>query len=161
MASEETAPAVRQPAAAPRRGAQADWLERMFAEWPWSRPRLVPAVWPAFEGADVLRTEEIVDDKQVLVRAELPGIDPDKDVEITVSDHTLRITAERRETTTSDEKGTYRSEFRYGRFAREVPLPAGASEEGVKATYKDGILEVRVPLDTARAEARKVRVKRG
>ena len=118
-------------------------------------------MWPAFEGADLLRTEEIVDDKQVVVRAELPGIDPDKDVEITVSDHTLRITAERRETTTSDEKGMYRSEFRYGRFAREVTLPAGASDEGVKATYKDGILEVRVPLARAKAEARKVRIKRG
>jgi HSP20 family protein len=90
----------------------------------------------------------------------MPGIDPDRDVEITVRDHTLRLHAERREEHKTEEHGTYRSEFRYGSFTRTVPLPLGASEDDVKATYKDGILEVQIPIDRSEAEARKVAVQR-
>jgi HSP20 family protein len=138
-----------------------DWFDRMFGEWPWPRPRFAPAFWRSLDEAQVLRVEEFVDGDEIVVRAEMPGIDPEKDVEITVSDHTLRMRAERREETKSEEKGTYRSEFRYGSFSRSVPLPVGASEKDVKATYKDGILEVRVPLDKQQAEAKKVKVERG
>jgi HSP20 family protein len=72
----------------------------------------------------------------------------------------LRVHAERREETKSEDKGSYRSEFRYGSFTRVVPLPAGATEKDVKATYKDGILEIRVPVDRAVAEATKIPVQR-
>ncbi len=90
----------------------------------------------------------------------MPGIDPDKDVQITVSDHTLHLRAERREETKTEDKGSYRSEFRYGTFSRTVQLPVGATEKDVKATYRDGILEVRIPVDRRAAEARKVQVQR-
>jgi HSP20 family protein len=107
-----------------------------------------------------MKIEERVDGDQYVVRAELPGIDPEKDVEISMAEGSLRIRAERREQTTSEEKNRRRSEFRYGFFSRVVPLPAGATEADVKATYHDGILEVRVPLDHAKAEATKVPVTR-
>ncbi len=162
MADEDTSPAAEPTSAGTKleRRPQPDFFERMFNEWPWPRSRLVPAVWPAFEGSEMIRVEESTDDKEVVVRAEVPGIDPDKDVEITVSDHTLRLRVERREESTSDEKGVKRSEFRYGSFSRAVPLPAGASEKDVNATYKDGILEVRIPIDKKAAEAKKVKIRR-
>ena len=122
-----------------------------------SRPRL--RRWFA-EGAEELRVEEFTEGNQAVVRVEMPGIDPDKDVEISVTDHTLRLHAERREEKKTEEKGSYRSEFRYGSFTRTVSLPAGATEKDVKATYKDGILEVRVPIDDEAAESKKIPVQR-
>jgi HSP20 family protein len=106
------------------------------------------------------RVEERMEDDELVVRADLPGVDPDKDVEITLTDHTLRIQAERRqETKTEDAKG-YRSEVRYGTFVRTLALPTAADSEDVKATYTDGVLEVHVPLDARTATSRKVAITR-
>ena len=93
-----------------------------------------------------LRVEEYVDGGTLVVRAELPDIDPDKDVELVVSNGVLRIRAQREEKTEKKDKDTYRSEFRYGSFVRSVPLPEGAKEGDVTASYKDGILEIRAPM---------------
>lgn len=90
----------------------------------------------------------------------MPGLDPDKDVEIDVTGQMLRIRAERRQESKTEDKGRYRSEFRYGSFSRAVPLPAGATDQDVKATYKDGILEVRVPIDHGKAEAHNIPIQR-
>ena len=68
--------------------------------------------------------------------------------------------AERRQESKTEEKGGYRSEFHYGNFVRTLPLPVGASDKDVKATYKDGILEVRIPVDRKEAEAKKVPIER-
>jgi HSP20 family protein len=148
----EVVPAVRSTAVP-------DWVDRWFGDWSW------PRVWPELrrgfpEGAEMLRVEEFTDKDQLVVRAEMPGIDPEKDVELQVRDQMLRLRAERRQESKVEEKGGYRSEFHYGSFVRSVPLPAGATEKDVKATYKDGILEVRIPVDTKAAEATKIPVQR-
>ena len=88
-----------------------------------------------------IKVEELIRENEIVVRAELPGIDPDKDVHIHVNNGMLTITGERLEEETSEK----RSEFYYGSFTRTISLPAGVTEKGVKATYKDGILEVHVP----------------
>lgn len=111
-------------------------------------------------GERTMRVEEFVDGDQLVIRAEMPGIDPDKDVQVNVSGHVLHIHAERREETKAEEKGTYRSEFHYGSFTRTLALPAEAKEGDVKATYKDGILEVRLPVDRKAAAATKIPVHR-
>ena len=110
-----------------------------------------------------MRMEEFVDGDTLVVRAELPGVDPDKDVEITVSDDVLTIAAERREERTEGEEGKpgYRSEFRYGSYRRSISLPAGVSADAVTATYNDGILEVRAPVARPATEPQKVAVTRG
>ena len=120
----------------------------------------VPATWKdLFDDSD-MKVEEFRDGDTLVVRAEMPGIDPDKDVEITVSDGMLHLSAERRsETKTEDAKG-YRSEFRYGSFSRSVRLPAGAGEDDVKATYDNGILEVRIPIDERSNGAKKIPITR-
>lgn len=115
----------------------------------------VEATWP--------RVEEYRDGNTVVIRADLPGIDPDQDVELTVADDVLHLEAERRERTEHKDKGSYRSEFRYGSFSRALPLPPGCRDEDISASYRDGVLEVRVPVvDHADPPAtRKIQVTRG
>lgn len=115
-------------------------------------------------GPAPIRVEEFVDDKTLVIRAEMPGVDPEKDVEVSISDGVLHISAERQEKEEHKDKNRYRSEFRYGSFTRNVPLPEGVKEEDIKASYKDGVLEVRTPLPeamTAGTEKKKLPVTRG
>jgi HSP20 family protein len=130
--------------------------EVVHSDWPSPRRFFDWLGWPAFGDRfesfgffdeHMLRTEEVETDDAYVVRAEMPGLDPDKDVDVHVSDHTLHIEATRKEEKEVDEKGRYRTEFRYGHFVRRLTLPAGVGRDDVKATYKDGILEVRLPLD--------------
>jgi HSP20 family protein len=119
-----------------------------------------------FEGGEekaMIRVEEEVTDNELTIRAELPGIDPDKDVEISVAEGQLNIRAERQEKTEQKDRGSYRSEFRYGSFARSIPLPQGVKQEDITATYKDGVLEIKAPVPPAGPETppRKVRITRG
>lgn len=117
-----------------------------------------------FEGdweSAALRVEEYQDGNTLVVRAEMPGIDPDKDVDISVSDGVLHIQAERQETTEHKEKGGYRTEFRYGSFARDIPLPIGSKDSDVSASYRDGVLEVRVPVAERSETTSKIQVTRG
>lgn len=97
-------------------------------------------------GPAPIRVEEFVDGKNLVVRAEMPGVDPDKDVEVTLEDGVLKIHAERQEKEEHKDKGRYRSEFRYGSFSRNIPLPEGVKEEDIKASYTNGVLEVRAPM---------------
>jgi HSP20 family protein len=96
--------------------------------------------WPLAEHNPV-RIEESVKDGKYVVRAELPGFDPEKNIAVTAHEGVLTISAEREETKT--ENG--RSEFYYGSFQRSVSLPAGADASKISATYVDGILEISMP----------------
>ena len=107
-----------------------------------------------------MRIEEFVEDGTLVVRAELPGVDVDKDVDISVHDGLLHIKAERTEKSELKEKSFYRSEFRYGAFERTLPLPPGATLDDVKATYENGVLEVRIPTTGPDDTTHKVPVQR-
>ena len=121
------------------------------AIWEW-----LGSSWPnalrMFEPEGLTRLEEYVQDGRFVVRTELPGIDPDKDVEITIHDGVLNVHGERRE----EHKDRQRSEFFYGSFSRSVTLPKGADVDDTKASYKDGILEVSVKLGEEKAEIKKI-----
>ena len=88
---------------------------------------------------EVLRT-----DSEIVVRVELPGVDPDS-IDVAVRDgSTLRVRAERRAPTAG--QGEYlRRGFAYGTFEGTVMLPAGIDAGKVSARYDTGILEIRVP----------------
>jgi HSP20 family protein len=92
------------------------------------------------------RVDEFRENGTLVVRAELPGIDPAKDIELTVEHGMLTIKAERQEDKEAEEKGYLCREIRYGSFVRTLPLPTNASESDIAASYTDGILEVRVPV---------------
>src|SRR6266542_6379855 len=95
--------------------------------------------------------EEFTEGDTLVIRAELPGIDPAKDLELTIDDGVLHIRAERRQETKLDDKQGYRSELRYGVFTRSLPLPAGADGKDIDASYTAGILEIRVPVQDKKA----------
>jgi len=88
--------------------------------------------------SQTMRTEEGIENGRYLVRAEMPGIDPEKQAEVRVANGILTIRADRAEQMESP----HRSEFRYGSFRRQVPLPANADENDVEAAYDKGIIEV-------------------
>jgi HSP20 family protein len=125
------------------------WWDRFWA-WP-----NFPQMRRFFEEDD-MRVEEFVDDDKLVVRAEIPGIDPDRDLDIDVQDHALRIRAERRQEQHGNQAGHFHSEFHYGTFTRIVPLSSTVGEKDVKATYRDGILEVRVPIDKKSSATKKI-----
>ena len=82
-------------------------------------------------------------DGDLVIRAELPGIDPEKDVEISFHEGLLTIRGERRhEERANGNGGGYRFESRYGSFERSVALPTGVTEDAISASYQNGILEV-------------------
>jgi HSP20 family protein len=132
-------------------------FDRMFEEWARAMPfRSVPFPhWWSVE--DLIPVEEYREDETLVIRADLPGIDPDKDVEITVSDGMLHIKAERREEEKREEKGYVRQEVRYGSLSRSLPLPEGVTEADITASYKDGVLEIRVP-ELKREPAKKIAI---
>lgn len=101
-----------------------------------------------------VRVDDYVEDDTFVVRAELPGIDPDKDLELSVENDMLTISGERRE----EVKEKNHRELHYGSFRRTIPLPPGAKVEDVEASYKDGVLEVRVPLGAPRSPSTKIPV---
>ncbi len=83
-------------------------------------------------------------DDAVNLKLEVPGMNA-KDLDIQVTEQAVSIKGERKEETTTEENGTKRSEFRYGKFERVIPLPARIQNTDVKADYKDGILNLHLP----------------
>ena len=92
-----------------------------------------------------LRAEEFRDGSEMVVRVEVPGVDPDRDIDISISGRTLTIEARREEESIREDKSDYRTEFHYGALTRSFQLPAGVNEDDIRASYNSGILEVRVP----------------
>jgi HSP20 family protein len=90
-----------------------------------------------------IRIEQYPDGTTYVVRLELPGIEPDRDLEVSVQTGILSVRAERRDQTPVK----HDSEFRYGTFARHVALPLGSSAQNVAASYHNGILTVRIGIE--------------
>jgi HSP20 family protein len=121
-------------------------LSELFAAFP-----SFSGLRPAFD-TRLMRLEDQMKDGRYEICAEIPGVDPAKDVDITLRDGQLTIKAERSEKKEFDG----RSEFSYGSFVRTVSLPAGADEDDVKATYDKGILTVSVAVTESKAAEKHV-----
>jgi HSP20 family protein len=80
----------------------------------------------------------------VQLKLEIPGLEA-KDLDIQVSEHSVAISGERKSETKTEEKGTVRSEFRYGKFERIIPLPVQVKTDAAQAEYKNGILTLNLP----------------
>jgi HSP20 family protein len=130
------------------------WFDLPMAKW-------LEGIGPLSDDDELLRVEQEMTDDSMVIRAEMPGIDPDKDVQITVSDGVLVIRGQRRFERKQDDGGRTRTEFRYGSFSRALSVPDGMDPDDVTATYRDGILEVRFPYKVpSTTEPRKVEVTR-
>ncbi|MFJ3921789.1 Hsp20/alpha crystallin family protein [Streptomyces sp. NPDC090022] len=110
-----------------------DWFGADFPRFPMWRPAL---------DAHPIAIEVSRNEGTYTLRAEMPGMDPEKDIEITVDGDMLTVSAEHTESTEDKDH----SEFRYGSFRRSVRLPGQIPSEGVEAAYEDGILTVRIPM---------------
>jgi HSP20 family protein len=108
---------------------------------------------PFFE-RNLIRLEDTIADGHYELRAEIPGVDPANDIDITVDDGLLTIKAVRSQKAESHG----RSEFSYGAFTRTVPLPAGALIDDIKASYDKGILTVLVPVPNGVPAAKRIEV---
>jgi len=127
-----------------------DWIEGRL-DWPF---RMWADLRDVMMDGEGIRLEEFQEDGQYVVRADIPGIDPDTDIEITTADGMLQIKAERRQEEKTETRRGYRSEVRYGSFLRRLPLPSGATDKDVKASYEGGVLEIRVPVGAGTAAKR-------
>jgi HSP20 family molecular chaperone IbpA len=92
-------------------------------------------------GEHAIRVEEYEEEGTYTVKAELPGIDPDQDIEITVDHDILTVHAEK----TEEKREGKHSEFLYGSFTRSVQLPAGVKVDDITASYEHGVLTVTAP----------------
>ncbi len=129
-------------------------------------PRLWPELYDVLEGFPLwfgrgaeseitMRVEEFIEDGTCVVRAEVPGVDPMKDIDVAIDDRTISITAERSESRAEGK----RSEFRYGRLARRLALPTGAQTDRIEALYDKGVLEIRIPMREPTTNATHVPIK--
>lgn len=135
-------------------------MERMFDDffsrrmrpwWPerWSLPAVLEISQP---------TVDLYEDKdEIVVKAELPGIDKDN-IEVNLTDHTLTIKGEKKKEEEVKEENYYKSERSYGSFVRTLDLPKEVHADKVKASFKKGVLEVRLPK-TEEAKAKEIKVK--
>ena len=78
------------------------------------------------------------------LKLEVPGMEA-KDIDVRVTEQAIAITGERQSETKTEEGGMTRSEFRYGKFQRVIPLPARVQNDQVKADYKNGVLSLSLP----------------
>lgn len=99
-------------------------------------------------------------DDRMVVRVDLPGLKP-SDVNLELTEEGLVIQGERRDEREQREGGYYRTERRYGTFVRLVPLPEGIDPAKVEATFRDGVLEVAVPLSQAQSRRRRIEIRGG
>jgi HSP20 family protein len=149
---EEKQVAVRQPRS-PRSlwdiREEMDRLWAGFPTFPTFRTLFDEQRWPAVDVFD--RNGSLV------VKADVPGMKAE-DIEVNVNEDSITISGERSEEKEVKEKDYHRSERSYGKFIRQVPLPAGADREKAQATFKDGVLEISFPLKEE-AKQKKIEVK--
>ncbi|MCP2163356.1 Hsp20/alpha crystallin family protein [Goodfellowiella coeruleoviolacea] len=135
-------------------------FDRMLDEWTRNLP--FRQARPAAESLlpEMIRVDEYRENGNIVVRAELPGVDPERDVEVSVAEGMLQIEADRRIEEDVEEKNYVRHELRHGHLSRRVPLPEGVSGNDITASYQDGILEIRIPAPQ-REPQKKIPVRKG
>lgn len=95
---------------------------------------------------------------QFMVRADLPGLTKD-DVKVEITDNLMTISGERKEENEDKREGFYRSERSYGTFYRQILLPEGAETESAAATFRNGLLEITMPVPKFESTTRKLEIK--
>ncbi len=129
-------------------------MERLFDDFFTPRPDRKPAMLEWEPAVEMFET-----DQDVVVRAALPNIDP-KQVGITVTNDAITLRGESKHEEEHTGRNYSRREFRYGSFSRTLAFPTEVKSAEAKATYKDGVLEVKIPK-SERVTPRAVKVQIG
>jgi HSP20 family protein len=117
-----------------------DRMERFLAESKWPVLRDSFAWKPT---ADAYKEGDTL-----VLRIEVPGIDPDKDIEISLTENMLHIKGQKSGDKELSEEDRYMSERYFGMFTRDFVIPKGVNPEAVTAQYVEGVLVIRVPIPT-------------
>jgi HSP20 family protein len=126
-------------------------MERMLGNF------LTEDRWPAKSlGMQEPKLDLYEEKDQIAVKAELPGLTKD-DIQLSIADNVLTIKGEKKKEEEDKGKDYYRSERIYGSFMRALPLPAEIDPDKVQATFKNGVLEIRLPKSEA-AKKREIKV---
>ena len=155
--SDDTSPA---PSPSTATAKPTNWIDNWFDHLPFG-DRWPSSFLTRLGEFEPVRVEQFKDGDDLVIRAEMPGIENEDDIEVSVTADQLTVSAKREHRSESDTDGTFRSEFRYGSFSRTVPVPAGTSADDISASYTNGIVEVRVKVDANAVETQKVKVQRG
>src|SRR5688500_6492757 len=94
-------------------------------------------------------------DNQMVVCAELPGLKPE-DVKVEITEEAIVIEGERRHEHEEKQEGRWHSERSYGRFSRTIPLPEGANADQARADFKNGELQVTIPVERPQSKRRQI-----
>jgi HSP20 family protein len=132
-----------------------DQMNRMFDEF-FERPF---GIRPFFSDTSFMsdfapQLDVVETDKQVTVSAELPGLEPE-DIHISLDHNNLTISGEKRAEKEDKDKRYYRVERSYGSFYRSIPLPEEVDEDKIDASYKRGVLKIKLPKTKQAQEKRK------
>src|SRR3954447_20553436 len=104
--------------------------------------------WRSYTEGYTPQIESWMQDTTLHIKADLPGMEP-KDVEITVEGNRLTLRGERKAEHENKEGQYFHREVRYGSFERSFTIPEGVKAEEVQANYRNGVLELSVPLPAA------------
>lgn len=128
-------------------------MDRLFDEF-FERPFSIAPFFGDYDffGDFVPRIDVSETDKEITVLAELPGMEPE-DIKITFSRNALTISGEKHAEVEEQDRHFYRAERSYGSFYRSIPLPDEVDEDKIDATFKNGVLKVKLPK-TADAQKR-------
>lgn len=100
-------------------------------------------------------------DKELIVSVELPGMN-EKDIEVNLTRNALTVSGEKKQEEEKNEKGWYRMERHYGSFNRTIPLPCEVEGDGIDASFKNGVLKIKLPKTCENVDqAKRISVKKG
>lgn len=138
-----------------------DDMERWFEDF-FRRPLFpgmpIPRFAPLAREAIVPSIDVFEKENEVVVKAELPGISKD-DLEVSVTENRVTISGEKKAEEQVEKKDFYRLERSYGSFSRTVRLPTETVAEQAKASFNDGVLEIRIPkTKEAKEKVRKIEI---
>lgn len=136
-------------------------MEELFEDFfrrPFGRPWF-PAIPRIFEEMKPSPSVDIYEEgDDIVVKSELPGMTKD-DIEVNITENTITISGEKKAEEKVEKKNYYRLERSYGSFCRSFELPAEIKPDKAKASFKDGVLEVRIPKsEEAKKKVRKVTI---
>lgn len=115
-------------------------FDRVSGRWRGGEPS--QSVWGSEEWMPAIDSH--VDNGNLIIKADLPGIDP-KEVTVSVLGNQLTIEGERKHEEKKEEKDYFYQELSYGKFSRTIMVPEGVEADKIKATFKNGVLEMTMP----------------
>ncbi|WP_307891887.1 Hsp20/alpha crystallin family protein [Bacillus swezeyi] len=114
-------------------------FDRVFADF--------PANFGGEHGFGDIRVDVHETENEIVASCDIPGLESKEDVQIDVENNMLHISGSINRANEVKEENMHRKERFVGRFHRSVMLPSAVSHEGIKASYKNGVLEVRMPKE--------------